>query len=391
MKTNILISTIFSLLLVNCEMFDTTAQYSYRAPESLNDGIEVGTLDDVNMEIRAIEDAVNGILGGRYSEVHSMLIYKDGKLVLEEYFQGHAYQWDAPYHHGNLVLWNRTMLHHIMSVTKSFTSTCIELAVDHGFIDNIHQSIFDYLPDHQDLKTGSKANITIEHLLTMTSGLEWREWSAPYSSPDNPCLGIWYQDKDPITFILGMPMLDEPGQSFNYSSGNTVVLGEIIKNSTNMSIDDFSTDYLFEPLGIDTSHWSTRYENGVIEAGGSLELTPRAMLKMGILFLNKGVWSGQRIISEEWIKKSASFFGDNRGINIPGVGSGRNGYSHSWWTNTVSLSGKEYLMFSAGGWGGQEIMVIPGLNAVVVFTGGNYLSKTPPFKILSKYVVPAMH
>jgi len=282
------------------------------------------------------------------------------------------------------------LLHHIMSVTKSFTSTCVELAVDHGFIDNIHQSIFDYLPDHQDLKTGSKANITIEHLLTMTSGLEWREWSAPYSSPANPCLGIWYQDKDPISFILGMPLLDEPGQSFNYSSGNTAVLGEIIKNSTSMSIDEFSTTYLFEPLGIDSSNWSTRYENGVIEAGGSLELTPRAMLKMGILFLNKGVWSGQRIISEEWIKKSDSFFGDNQGINIPGVGSGRNGYSHSWWTNSVSLSGKKYPMFSAGGWGGQEIMVIPGLNAVVVFTGGNYLSKTPPFKILSKYVVPAM-
>lgn len=390
MKTSILISFILSLLLISCEMHDSSAQYYYRAPEALNDGIEVGTLEEVNMEIRAIEDAVNGIIGGRYSEVHSMLIYKDGKLVLEEYFHGHAYQWEAPYHHGELVSWDNVMLHGIKSVTKSITSTCIELAIDHGFIESVHQSIFDYLPEHQDLKTGGRASITIEHLLTMTSGLEWREWSAPYSSPDNPCLGIWYQDKDPISYILGMRMLDEPGRSFNYSTGNTVVLGEIIKNASQMDIDKFSMTYLLDPLGIDSSYWATRYENGVIEAGGSLEITPRAMLKIGILFLNKGVWGGKQIISGEWIEKSARSYGDNQGINIPGVGSGKNGYSYSWWINSVAHAGKHYPMFSAGGWGGQEIMIIPGLNAVVVFTGGNYTSKTPPFKILNKYVVPAM-
>jgi len=371
-------------------MYNTSAQYSYLAPEALNDGIEVGTLKEVNMEIRAIEEAVKRILGGRYSEVHSLLIYKDGKMVLEEYFQGHAYQWDVPYHHGELVSWDNLMLHDIKSVTKSITSTCIELAIDHGFIESVNQSIFDYLPEHQHLKTGGRDKITIEHLLTMTSGLEWREWSAPYSSPDNPCLGIWYQDKDPISYILEMPLLDEPGESFNYATGNSMVLGEIIKNASHMNIDEFSMTYLFEPLGIDSSHWAIRYENGVIEAGGSLELTPRAMLKIGILFLNKGVWDGKQIISKEWIEKSARSYGDNQGINIPGVGSGKNGYSYSWWINSVSQAGKHYPMFSAGGWGGQEIMVIPGLNAVVVFTGGNYTSKTPPHKILSKYVVPAM-
>lgn len=390
MKTNILIISFLSMMLVACETYKTSAQYTYRVPEEQNDGIVVGTLEEVNMEIRAIEDAVKAILGGRYSEVHSLLIYRDGKLVLEEYFKGHAYQWEAPNHHGELLAWDKSMLHGIKSVSKSITSTCIELAVDHGFIESVHQSIFDYLPEHQHLKTGGRANITIEHLLTMTSGLEWREWSAPYSSPANPCLGIWYQDKDPISYILGMPLVDEPGRSFNYSTGNSAVLGEILKNASQMDIDKFSRTFLFEPLGIDSSYWAIRYENGVIEAGGSLELTPRAMLKIGILFLNKGVWNGKQVISKDWIEKSASSFGGNQGINIPGVGSGKNAYSYSWWINSLNQAGKQFPMFSAGGWGGQEIMVIPGLNAVVVFTGGNYTSKTPPHKILSKYVVPAM-
>ena len=111
--------------------------------------------------------------------------------------------------------------------------------------------------------TNGKDNITIEHMLTMTSGLEWQEWSAPYSSMDNPSAGIWFSDKDPITFILEMPLIDEPGTNFNYSSGNMIVLGELIRNATNMSINDFSQKYLFEPLAIDSSDWAVQFGNGV--------------------------------------------------------------------------------------------------------------------------------
>jgi len=98
--------------------------------------------------------------------------------VLEEYFPGHKYQWDAPYHLGEWVSWDRDMSHHLMSSTKSITSALIGIAIDHGFIHSVDQSIFDYLPDHKLLCTGGKEKITIEHLLTMTSGLEWVEKSA---------------------------------------------------------------------------------------------------------------------------------------------------------------------------------------------------------------------
>jgi CubicO group peptidase (beta-lactamase class C family) len=383
--------TIFSVLFVSCEKFDTSAQYSYQSPDSINDGFDVGSLDEVHMDIEIIEKAVNKIYNGRYSEVHSMLIFKDGKLVLEEYFPGHTYQWDAAYHHGELVNWDRSMSHDIMSATKSITSACIGLAIDQGIIESVHQSIFEYLPDHQHLNIDGKDKITIEHLLTMTSGLEWDEWGAPLSSTNNDLVNLWFQDNDPVTCILERPLVDKPGTSFTYSGGNMIVLGEIIRNASKMSIEEFSFHYLFEPLGIDSSNWDSKFENGVIYAGGGLKITPRDMAKIGVTFLDNGVWNGKQIIPEHWVEKSATSFAGNQGINIPGEDSGRNGYSYSWWIKSMSDSGKKIHMYSASGWGGQHIFVLPGLNTVVVFTGGNYVTQRPPFKILNKYILAAFN
>jgi CubicO group peptidase (beta-lactamase class C family) len=390
MKKAILLISILLLLLVGCQL-EPAIQYTYQPPENINDGLDTGTLDEVNIDSALIERAVSDISRGKYEEVHSMLIFKDDRLVFEEYFTGHKYQWDAPDHHGELVTWDRSMLHEIMSDTKSITSTCIGIAIDKGFIESVHQSIFDYLPEHQHLNTDGKDKITIEHLLTMTSGLEWDEWSAPLSSSNNDIVGIWFSDKDPITFILERPLVDEPGTSFTYSGGNMIVLGEIIKYATGMTIDEFSGKYLFEPLGIDSFDWWNRFENGVIETGGGLKLTPRDMAKFGVTFLNSGVWNGQQIISEQWVEKSAIAFPGNKGINVPGTDQRNTGYSYSWWTKTFSDSGKEIHMFYAGGWGGQKINVFPELNTVVVFTGGNYTSKTYTITILERYVLPALN
>jgi CubicO group peptidase (beta-lactamase class C family) len=387
MKNAILLISILLLLILSCK-FDASSQYTYRPPENINDGFDVGTLGEVNIDSALIAKAVNKIHQGKYKEVHAMLIFKDDKLVFEEYFQGHAYQWDADYHHGELVTWDKDMLHNTMSATKSMTSACIGIAIDKGFIESVHQSIFDYLPEHQHLKTAGRDKITIEHLLTMTSGLEWREWSAPYSSVENPCVGIWFQDKDPITYILEKPLIDEPGTNFNYSTGHMHVLGEIIRNASNMHISEFSKKYLFHPLGIDTAVWTIKFPNGVYD-GNNLTITPRAMVKFGVTFLNKGVWNGQRIVTEQWVEKSATAFSGNHGINVPGEPSGRLGYSYTWWTKEYSHLGKKIHMYTASGWGGQHIMVLPEVNTVVVFTGGNYLTKRPPFKILKKYVIPA--
>ncbi len=388
MKKTILLISLFSLLYVSCTQ-DPFSQYTYRPPENINDGFDVGSLDEVNIDSVLIEKVVDSIYQGRYKEVHTILVYKDGKLVFEEYFKGHKFNYDSADHHGALVTWDRTLPHRVMSVTKSITSACVGIAADNGFIENVNQSIFDYLPEYRHFNKDGKGKITIEHLLTMTAGLGWNEWAVPYGNLKNDIVMLW-QVKDPIAYILNKPLNDEPGKSYNYSGGNNVLLGEIIKNATNINIDEFSGKYLFGPLGIDPYHWS-QFKNGVFEAAGTVEITPRDMAKIGVTFLNKGIWEGKRIISEQWVDKSATSFPGNSWMNDWDDHYGMKGYSYSWWTHHFVKSGKKMDMFYAAGWGGQYIMVIPELNTVVIFTGGNYLSYRPPFEILKNYLLPAFN
>ena len=186
-----------------------------------------------------------------------------------------------------------------------------------------------------------------------------------------------------------MSLVDKPGTSYNYSTGNMVVLGEIIRNASLLPIDEFSRKYLFEPLGIDSADWALQYDNGV--DANNLRLTPRVMTKIGATFANNGIWNGSRIVLEEWVEKSARPYRGNRGISIPGEPSGKLGYSFSWWTKVYAVGGKRIHLYAAGGFGGQHIMVLPEVNTVVVSTGGNFLTRRPPYKILKKYVIPSLH
>ena len=384
-KTMILIS-ILLLLLVSCKD-DSSTHYTYQPPENINDGLDVGSLEEVNIDPTLIIEAVNKIHQGIYKEVHSMLIFRKNKLVFEEYFKGHKFKYDTTNHHGELVTWDRTMLHHIMSVTKSITSACIGIAVDKGFIKSVHQSIFDYLPEYQRFCKDGKEKITIENLLTMKSGLDWNEWALPYSNLQNDAVALALVE-NPVTFYLNKPLIDEPGENYKYSGGCNILLGEILKTATGMDIDEFSGKYLFEPLGISQYYWA-RYKNNMVDAAGGLKITPRDMAKIGATFLNDGVWKGKRIISEHWVKKSSVSFPGNSWMNNWDDHWGMRGYAYMWWTHSFVKSGKKMNMYYAAGWGGQFIMVIPELNAVVVFTCGNYLSYRPPFEILKKYILPA--
>jgi CubicO group peptidase (beta-lactamase class C family) len=388
LKKTIFLISILSLLLVRCEQ-DFSPQYTYRPPENINDGFDVGSLGDVNIDSVFIEQAVENIYKGKYKEVHSVLIYKDDRLVFEEYFKGHKFKYDTTTHQGELVTWDRSQLHNIMSVTKSITSICVGIAKDKGFIKSVHQSIFDYLPEHLQFKKDGKDKITIEHLLTMTSGLEWNEWALPYGNPKNDVI-MMYLAEDPVTFVLNKQLIDQPGENFRYAGGCNILLGEILRNASGMNIDQFSEKYLFEPLDIDSCYWA-QYSNGVIDAAGSLRIKPRDMLKIGVTFLNEGVWKGIQIISEQWVEKSATLFPGNIWMNNWDDHYGLKGYSYSWWTHTFVRNSKKINMYYAAGWGGQYIMVIPELGTVIVFTCGNYLSYRPPFEILKKYIIPAFN
>jgi len=140
-----------------------------------------------------------------------------------------------------------------MSVTKSITSICIGVAVDKGFIKDVHQSIFEYLPEYRQFETDGKDKITIEHLLTMTSGLEGQEWMMPYSNPENAIMKI-YNSADPIVSILDVSMDYTPGEFFQYYGGSNFLLAKVLENASQMNLEEFADNYLFEPV-----EWKSYY------------------------------------------------------------------------------------------------------------------------------------
>ncbi len=367
--------------------FNPFSRYTYQVPEQINDGLTVGSLEEVHLDPVVIEKAVRNIQQGQYKGIHSILIYKDDKLVFEEYFGGHKFQYGVPGDQGKLITWCADSLHRVMSVTKSITSLCIGIAVDQGLIKSVHQSIFNYLPEYKSLNTDGKGNITIEHLLTMTSGLQGNEWLVPYNNPQNDVMQVYFSE-DPVTTILSKPLQYQPGTIFQYYGGSNFLLGEILKHAAQMDMDTFAEKYLFEPLHISSHTW-LQLNKGVIDGAGGLLITPRDMVKIGAAFLNQGLWNGKRIVSEAWVNQSETPYPGNRWVNNWDDHWGLKGYGYSWWTHTFVKSSKRIEMAYAAGWGGQYIMVIPALNTVVVFTGGNYGSYRPPFDMLKKYIIPA--
>lgn len=394
----LLVAALLAFFLASCET-EPPKNYSYRQPAQLNDGIEVGSLAEVSMDEQILGAMVEDIKSGEFGEVHSILIYMDEKLVFEEYFPGHDYQWDGPDFHGAWVDWDADRRHNVHSVGKSITSACVGIAIEQGYIESIDQPIFDYLPDHQNLNINGKDKITIEHLLTMTSGLEWDEWGSSYSSADNDVISLWFDCADPIACILEKPLVSEPGKRFNYSGGNVIILGEIIKNATGLDIEAFSWQVLFEPLGIETPPWRWIGDSGVVYAGGDQQLTPREMLKFGATYLNDGVWNGHQILPAGWVENSAAPYPgpENTWLNHPlnpippGDNTwGQRGYAYTWWTHEFSHAGRKIPAYWAFGWGGQKIAIFPGQDAVVVFTGGSYVSADATTRILVKNIIPAM-
>jgi CubicO group peptidase (beta-lactamase class C family) len=381
------IFSLYIMLFAGCgkESFNS---YTYHPPADLNDGLEVASLADIHADPGSIEACVDSIHAERYKRVHAILIFKEDRLVFEEYFKGYRFSYERPEHHGEQVNWKSTIPHRVMSVTKSVTSACIGIAVDHGYIGGVKESIFKYFPDYRALDTEGKQKITIEHLLTMTSGLNGNEWLVPYANPNNDII-MTYLSEDPVRFVLSKPLVSEPGENFQYYGGSNFLLAKILRQASGMGLDEFAGKFLFEPLGIGHYEW-LKLNKGVVDGAGGLIIIPRDMLRIGITFLNRGVWKGKRIVSENWVAASGTPYPGNSWMNNWDDHWGLRGYGYSWWTHTFSGMGKRIDMFYAAGWGGQYIMVIPPLKSVVVFTGGNYTTVRSSFEILKKYILPVL-
>jgi CubicO group peptidase (beta-lactamase class C family) len=354
--------------------------YKYTQPPETGDGWETASLADVGIDEEDIDAAVEGILTGVYQRVHGLVIIKDGYLVFEEYFEGEVY--NSPTRIGPIVQFDRDRIHNLASTTKSITSALVGIAIDHGFISSEQESIYQIFDEYEDLSDELKEKMTMEHLLTMTAGWEWDENTSMTSDND---LYLFNTATDPIRFLLSRPMEAEPGSVWNYNGGGVTMLGEIVDRAAGVGLEDFSEQYLFEPLGITDWYWPY-IRPGLVAAHGDLKLRPRDMAKFGQLFLDGGVWNGQRIVSEEWVEKSTQLW-----YEFGGIWWGRSdAYGYLWWHIPFSFGGQTYRAYSSMGWGGQYITVFPELDMVVVFTGGNYATAEPNYNILQNHIIPAV-
>ncbi|MFW9802010.1 MAG: serine hydrolase domain-containing protein [Candidatus Thorarchaeota archaeon] len=292
------------------------------------------------------------------ARVRSMLIVHNGYLIFERYFTPSLYDVDDT--------------HIIYSCTKSVTSNLIGIAIDKGYIDNTSQLLVDFFPDiYIDNLDSRKESITLENVLTMTSGLQWDE--ERYDEP-NDYFGMTGSENW-VQYVLNKTMVADPGTTFYYNTGGSHLLSAIINRTTGMSTLAFAIENLFEPLGITTHPWPVDPQ-GIHFGGSALALRPRDMAKFGYLYLNNGIWDGDQIVSSDWVATS-------RYEHVPIYG-GTFSYGYQWWINSPSG------YYCARGYQGQFIFVVPEEDLVVVFSSDMddiYISTD---YLVTDYIVPAV-
>jgi CubicO group peptidase (beta-lactamase class C family) len=362
---NFIIATIL-LTVFSCKKDDIQRTYKYNPPQQINDGLEVSSINSVGLKKDLIEFMIDNINSNKYVNIHSVLLIKNGKLVLEEYFNGY----------------NQNTLHELRSVSKSVCSALVGIAIDKQYIRSVYDPIKMYLTEYNTIDWTGKENITIYNVLTMSSGLKWIELGTNFGdSKNSPTQMI--NSPDQVKYVLEQPVEAKPGTKFNYNTGMIITLGKIIKNAVDTGFDEFALSNLFLPMGITQHSWYIYPNSGIYETGGGLRLIPRDMAKFGLLYLNQGKWKGQQIISEEWIKKSIeSYFSSGYETY----------YGFLWWRKPILLlNGQRVDEYHAEGFGGQFIFILPTYKMVVVFTSWNEGELfNQPVEMLQQFILPAI-
>lgn len=339
--------------------------YTYQKPKKFSDGWKTENLKLKRIDTTLIFKALNQIKNNK-NEIHSILLIQNDRLIIEEYYKGY--------------LVNKP--HDLRSVTKSIRSILLGIAIDKGFIEDVNDPILKYIKTHTPQKNidKRKKNITIKNLLTMSSGLDCNDWDSTSKGQEDRVS----RKKDWIQYTLDLPMLNKPGTVSNYCSMGTVLIAEIISQSSGMPIDKFAEKYLFTPLKITNVNWGhTTSSKNVISSAKRLYMTSRDLAKIGQLILNNGAWKGNKVVSKKWIEESTT-----TQTKITKVA-----YGYLWWN--IPFKVNQGLVFSktATGNGGQYIMIIPELKMVAVFTGGAYNSQEDklPFALLGDILIPAFN
>lgn len=267
------------------------------------------------------------------TKIDSLMAIRDGAVLVEASF----YPYDSAY------------LHDLASVTKSFMTTLIGIAVDQGKLE-LDQPVLSFFPERTIANRDErKERMTVRDLVSMRNGFE-----SGCQEGDLPTVWAMQSQPDWVQAALDRKMAVEPGTAFCYDSPGMHLLSAILQKTTGMTALEFARQNLFEPLGIQEAYWMTDPQ-GTTRGWGDLHLKPGDAAKLGYLWLNGGEWEGEQIVSARWVKDSVDYHSD--------FGDG-GGYGYGWWLWEGG--------YEASGRGGQHIKVLPAYNILVVTTGGGF-------------------
>jgi len=348
------------------------AAYAYHAPPPLDDGWPVATPEEVDLSRATLETFVRAIIDMPIDslsslEIHGVLIARHGKLALEEYFHGE----------------HRDKPHDTRSAAKSLTATLLGAAIQAGVPLSVRSPVYQVMNGGSfpaDLEPRKRA-LTLEHLLTMSSGLDCDD-ADPNSPGSEDVVTQQTDEPDWWKVTLGLKMIREPGERAVYCSVNPNLIGGVMQRAAGRPLPDLFHALIAEPLAI-RRYWMNLTPTGDAFMGGGVRFLPRDFMKLGQLMMNGGTWGGRRVVSTEWAKRATS----------PLVSLGSQKYGYLWWVMEYLYQGRTLQAFYAGGNGGQVVTGIPELDLVVAFYGGNYsdpvMFRTQQ-RFVPEYVLPAV-
>lgn len=324
-------------------------------------------LSNEKFESSLIESLKVKIADSTFKYITSVVVIKNGKVMVEEYFNG----------------FNRDSLHDTRSVGKTFASALTGIAINEGYIKNEEQTLgsFYQLKDYQNYSP-LKETITLKNLLTMSSGFLGFDFDE--NSPGNE--ENMYPQADWVKWTLNLPMdsAKTPGSKWEYFTAGIVVLGDILNKNIPGGLEKFADEKLFKPLVISKYRWEYTPQ-GVPNTAGGLRLSSLDLAKFGQLYKNKGLWNGNQILPEKWVEETLT-----KHFILP---FDNMAYGYLWWNKSYTYENNSYEVFACSGNGGNKIFVFTNEPLVVVVTSTAYnkpYAHRQADKIIEDYVLPAV-
>lgn len=276
----------------------------------------------------------------RTETTNSVLVVKNGKLIAEDYFNDGAIDFKDK----------------IASVTKSFTSALVGIAIDQGYLSSVDQKMMEFFPELADQIVDERKNeITIRQMLQMRAGYPWEESS-------DALFDLMYYGWRAST-LVDVPLIRNPGSDFDYSNLTSHLLAIIVARACNTDLKPYAQDHLLSPIGAEMGDWTTDWEYNRI-GHGDMELTPRDLAKFGLLYLNEGEWDGIQVVPGWWIRQSLQTYTEDAWDHRVGRNFTDMGYGYQWWSGRAG----DHEFNFAWGHGGQMIALVKQYDLVIVVT-----------------------